>query len=361
MARLVVLLSGIVYLRLQPSSADPNSIFHYEQPPCRMDEVQGEVLGASGYTCSPRCEEGTYNCPGNAPTGTSAQPQCMLQDVNRGAFCGLLCQVDAQCPPSAQCVQLKQAQIGLCLYPLSFVDWVRQASTVKMAVGWPKRPGQGQVAAAQVSKTYAALQNLKTKYSISDGDVDMVTLKELLSSVSKNEVPPSSNLPPLPPVVLTENRGQASPPVVRSGDSNGAEAVWGRDLSRYERELGHGVGGLAEEMQYDLYRAEHITNQYAATELLRAVIFWGLVYLGVGCFIKYQLHGAQGINMIPHISFWLEYPNLVSDGVKFSRLLVENWLGLTPSSSREPDLLGGLDGGIHSYGRTSGAGAFEAI
>merc|ERR1740138_1674886 len=98
---------------------------HYEQPPCQHDEVQGEVQGASGYVCAPRCEESTYNCPMDMPSGAAAQPQCMLQDVDRGAFCGLLCQVDAQCPSGSRCRFLKQAEVGLCLYPISFSDWAR--------------------------------------------------------------------------------------------------------------------------------------------------------------------------------------------------------------------------------------------
>ena len=71
---------------------------------------------------------------------------------------------------------------GLCMYAASFTDWARAASTRKLAVGWPNKGGQlagalsrrkevSTEASVQVAKTFQALQNLKSKYSIDDGDV----------------------------------------------------------------------------------------------------------------------------------------------------------------------------------------------
>merc|ERR1719265_2755532 len=93
---------------------------HYEKPPCGHDEVQGEVQGVPGYICAPRCDKGSYDCVSDAPDGTTATPQCMLKDVDAGAFCGLLCQSDTQCPSGAQCKQIKQPEVGLCVFPVSF-------------------------------------------------------------------------------------------------------------------------------------------------------------------------------------------------------------------------------------------------
>merc|ERR1719408_811361 len=159
------------------------ALTHYEKPPCGHDEVQGEVQGETGYICAPRCADSSYNCAIDLPDGATAQPQCMLQDVDKGAFCGLLCQVDVQCPSGATCRQIKQAEVGLCMYPVSFADWSRQAASRKLMIGWPAKAGQSP-ASFKIAKAYAALQSLKRKYGIEDGDADVLVVKELLSSLS---------------------------------------------------------------------------------------------------------------------------------------------------------------------------------
>merc|ERR1712050_502762 len=80
-------------------------------------------------------------------------------------------------------------QVGLCLFPVSFADWAKQAATKKLAIGWPSQAGGKAPASFQVAKTYASLQNLKQRYSIDDGDADMLTLKELLASLAVSTSP----------------------------------------------------------------------------------------------------------------------------------------------------------------------------
>jgi len=367
-----------------------SSAAHYEQPPCQHDEVQGEVLGASGYTCSPRCDA-SYNCQMDMPPGSSATPQCMLQDVDQGAFCGLVCQVDAQCPSGASCKQMSQMGIGLCLYGASFADWARSVTTRKLAVGWPSHGGT--LETAQIAKTMSALQNLKSKYSIQDGDVDMLTLKELLNAVSPgghagstqsgssmfgsmfgfggSPAPPPAPLssspisssmsmfgfgaPPAPPPPLTVMQAGGASNQMRS-DS------WSTDLKRLENEVGQGLPGVQREWQRDAYLAEHFNEYGAAYSLLRVVFIFGCIYLVVGSFIKYQMSGSTGIDVIPHIGFWTEYPKLVMDGVAYSKILIDGAMGKS-SSSRFDGLNGGLDGDIRgvTLGRGGGAGAFEAL
>eukprot|EP00931_Biecheleriopsis_adriatica_P069152 TRINITY_DN43025_c0_g1_i1.p1 TRINITY_DN43025_c0_g1~~TRINITY_DN43025_c0_g1_i1.p1 ORF type:complete len:382 (+),score=65.68 TRINITY_DN43025_c0_g1_i1:49-1146(+) len=347
------------------------AVTHYEQPPCQHDEVQGEVLGASGYTCSPRCEDNTFNCPSDMPGGASAQPQCMLQDVDKGAFCGLLCQMDAQCPTGSQCKQMSQMGVGLCLYGASFADWARAATTRKLALGWPNKGGA--VANFQVAKTYTALQTLKSKYHIDDGDVDMLTLKELLNSIAPNAAPS----PPAPSTAGSGSSGlgfssffggsSAStpappPPPVSHGAS--VFAPWENDLGRLGREVGQGLPGIQSEISQEIYNAEHFFEYGKAYSLFRVVVIFAIIYLAFGSFIKYQ-SGASGINMIPHIGFWMDYPGLVKDGITYSKMLLDGAMG-KGSKSRDFDdlnLSGGLDGSIRgvSLGRGGGAGAFEAL
>jgi len=344
------------------------AVSHYEQPPCQHDEVQGEVLGISGYTCSPRCDASSFNCATDVPSGASAQPQCMLQDVDKGAFCGLLCQVDAQCPSGAQCKQMSQMGIGLCMYAASFTDWARSVTTRKLAVGWPNKGGH--LASFQVAKTFQALQNLKTKYSIDDGDVDMLTLKELLNVLSPSS---GSSLPTLgaiaTPNTMSGAQLQSAPSSSQankgwslSGQVRGDVGIWENDLNRLGNELSQGLPGIESELSRDVYYAEHLGQFGSAQSLLRVVIIFAVIYLAVGSFIKYQMMGSSGINVIPHIGFWLDYPQLVMDGVAYSKMLIDGASG-KPARQDFDELTGGLDGSIRgvSLGRGGGAGAFEAL
>jgi hypothetical protein len=321
--------------------------FHYEQPPCKPDEVQAEVLGGSGYTCSPKCDETSYSCPVDVPLGVTAQSQCILQALDKISYCGLTCQVDSQCPTNAKCTQMGQVGIGLCMFAASFSDWARSVTTKKLAIGWPQKGGS--IASLQVTKTLTAIQNLKVKYRIDDADADLASLKELVNSVSS----------PSPPAAVS-----AIPVVGGAGPSPRSDLnIWESDLSRLGNEASHGLSGLESEFNRDLYLAEHLDQRYAASDLFRTVVIFFVIYLAAGSFVKYQTTGASGINMIPHIGFWSEYPALVVDGITYSKMLIDGALGKSPRPYDSLDLSGGLDGHIRgvSIGRAGGAGAFEAL
>jgi len=319
---------------------------HYDKMPCQPDEVQGEVQGGQGYLCAPKCETGTYNCPADLPAGSNAQAQCMLQDIEHRAFCGLLCQVDAQCPSGARCQQLKQVDVGLCLFSISFTDWARQGTSTKLAIGWPSQAAGRAPANFQVSKTYVALQNLKQKYSIDDGDADMLTLKELLASLS---VPPPSSQGSQGATAVAAQR-QASP----VGDAGSMLAPWQHDVGQFEKYVSRGLPGIEDEIHDTVWNVEHIANRGVATMMLRCTLLWCMLYIGVGSFIKYQTTGARGIEMLPHIGFWMDYPQLVSDGILYAKILIGGAVGspVTGTKSESSDLRGGI---------RSGAGSFEAL
>eukprot|EP00933_Yihiella_yeosuensis_P051970 TRINITY_DN49948_c0_g1_i1.p1 TRINITY_DN49948_c0_g1~~TRINITY_DN49948_c0_g1_i1.p1 ORF type:complete len:391 (+),score=76.21 TRINITY_DN49948_c0_g1_i1:44-1216(+) len=361
---------------------------HYENPPCQHDEVQGEVLGASGYTCSPRCDENSFNCAMDVPLGTTAQPLCMLKDVDQRAFCALVCQVDAQCPSGAKCAQLTQAGAGICTYAASFTDWARSVTTRKLTVGWPSKKSEASV---EARKTFDALSSLKSKYSIDDGDVDMIVLKDLVSQMGAGAgasqvfqqrldmFPGFGGNPPRQPAMPSSAgsygapsmASQAHPSYGGSGPATATKvggsvrsdtSIWEGDLARLGREASQGFGGLENELNRDLYLAEHLNRQWAASDLFRTVVIFIAIYLIAGSFVKYQMTGASGINMIPHIGFWSEYPSLVADGVTYSKMILGGGAS-SYSSSPAPDLdlTGGLDGSLRGSSSRGGAGAFEAL
>merc|ERR1711981_414193 len=95
-----------------PSPPAPGNS-HYEHLPCRSDEVDVQVQGVAGSTCTPKCSGNT--CPTDVPAGTRAKPQCVLQDSSTGdKYCALTCFLGG-CPTGASCEHI--GLTGICMYP----------------------------------------------------------------------------------------------------------------------------------------------------------------------------------------------------------------------------------------------------
>jgi KDEL-tailed cysteine endopeptidase len=91
------------------------STTHYEKPPCQSDEMAAQIQGASGDVCAPHCDNSP--CPTDVPPGTTAKPQCALQDQSSGSkYCALTCFLGG-CPTGATCQHIGLA--GICMYPQS--------------------------------------------------------------------------------------------------------------------------------------------------------------------------------------------------------------------------------------------------
>merc|ERR1712186_128786 len=100
-----------------PSPPSPSGSTHYEKPPCRSDEVDVSIQGFDGETCTPKCTSNA--CPTDVPEGTTATPQCVLQDSSSGdKYCALTCLIGG-CPTGAKCEHI--GLTGICMYPSSDV------------------------------------------------------------------------------------------------------------------------------------------------------------------------------------------------------------------------------------------------
>jgi len=98
-----------------PSPPSPGTT-HYEKPPCQSDEVAVQIQGADGSVCAAHCDSAP--CPTDVPPGTTAKPNCALQDSSTGAkYCALTCFLGG-CPVDANCKMIGGIQ-GICLYPAS--------------------------------------------------------------------------------------------------------------------------------------------------------------------------------------------------------------------------------------------------
>lgn len=278
-----------------------------------VSEAIGEVQGETGSVCAPRCSEGSLECPANVPAGTTAQPQCMLQDVNQVAYCGLLCSLDAQCPSGASCKKVGAAslEVSLCIHPLSFNEWAGKAGArTKLMVGFAAGANAGGKAGQhgfRIAKAFAALQSLKRRYGVAEGDADVLTVKELLQAMSIKG--------PAGGASATSSLQGLRGSVVGGDMSMGA---FTHDVDRFTGYVQKGLPGLEQELHDTMWNLEHLGKRGVCSELLRSLILIGLVYVGIGSFYKYQTMGSRGPEMIPHIGFWMEYPTLVMDGVHYA-------------------------------------------
>eukprot|EP00932_Pfiesteria_piscicida_P021553 SRR837773.8336.p1 GENE.SRR837773.8336~~SRR837773.8336.p1 ORF type:complete len:203 (-),score=60.11 SRR837773.8336:84-659(-) len=166
--------------------------------------------------------------------------------------------------------------VGMCLYPVSFADWAR-GGTQKLAVGWPSRPSQKGPADFQVAKTFAALQNIKSRYAIDDGDADMLTLKELLNSMSTK--PAGAQAPALGQ--LGQLGQAAAAPVVSAIPQSPGGAPLPHDVQRFEGYVSQGLPGFERELHDTVWNVEHFDHRFAATHLFTGVM-WGHRHLPWG-------------------------------------------------------------------------------
>lgn len=291
---------------------------HY-QGTCASDEVAGEIQGEDGVVCAPRCSA-SLECPAEL-AAVSAQPQCMLQNVDQAFYCGLLCQADAQCPSGASCRKVGTQAVGLCIHPLSFSDWAQLNSRMKLSIGFPSASGSASKG-FQIAKAYSALQSLKRRYAISDGDADVVTVKEMLAAASS---PNALNDHQRLSLSKFENLFRKSAAGTSSQTGLGGEVS--SDLKYFGNNVMSGLPGLKREAESVVWNVEHIDHYGAATGLLRGIIEVGVVYLICGAIYNYQAKGARGIQLIPHVGFWMDYPALVMDGVQYAMQLVSQHTG----------------------------------
>lgn len=60
-------------------------------------------------------------------------------------------------------------------------------------------------------------------------------------------------------------------------------------------------------------------EHHYSTGTVLIIIFFTILfaYLGMGIAVNYFLIGARGIELIPHISFWKDFPSLVRVIIQF--------------------------------------------
>merc|ERR1712087_342289 len=139
---------------------------------------------------------------------------------------------------------------------------------------------------------------------------------------------------------------QTTPAASNAQQDSSVLGPWKKDISYALGNLESGVPGLQREIHDTVWNVEHIDKPGVASMLLRSALMVAMLYVGIGSAIKYQSMGARGIDMIPHLGFWLEYPSLVVDGIAYAQFVIMDMLGQQPSRSISGGLSGGISGSI---------------
>lgn len=91
----------------------------------------------------------------------------------------------------------------------------------------------------------------------------------------------------------------------------------------------HPIETAEQELAGGWWDLRHPTAPDSAWILLRGIFVLACLYVCVGMWVMRAHFNASGLESVPHLSFWMSYPGLVSDGVYF----VLSKMGLAGSSS----------------------------
>lgn len=134
----------------------------------------------------------------------------------------------------------------------------------------------------------------------------------------------------------------------------------GNIVHEFEHDLGYLEKGLADgnlvskEIHDTVWNVEHL-NRGGAYNLLHGIFMVFLAYLLIGVCLKYNTQpDARGINLIPHIEFWQEYPANLAEGAGITKDFI---MGKLNEKSRGS---GGMPSGIAGI-TSSGAGVMGSI
>eukprot|EP00397_Hematodinium_sp_SG-2012_P036710 GEMP01039662.1.p1 GENE.GEMP01039662.1~~GEMP01039662.1.p1 ORF type:complete len:332 (+),score=45.60 GEMP01039662.1:75-1070(+) len=293
---------------------------------CPPDATRGELPGVVGWVCAPPCNPDN-SCPSNNDVGITATPHCFLQEETHAGtpkfFCGLSCQADHECP-SKSCAHVSADTTSLpgdhrvCVHPMSFADWQQNpqdSPPVRFIISAPPIAGNYDF----LGKAMAALTAMRMKYGIPESDPDYLVVHAALSTP---EMRSSGNTP-------IHNEPHAR--------DNSLLGSLGGDFRYGEKRFSEGLGGVRRVYGDAMKDITHIGKHNAATDLLHGLVWLFVLYLAIGCLLKYNVQGARGIEMVPHIEFWRESPALVADGVKYLKIIVSQ------ASAKGPTLYSSVD------------------
>jgi len=226
---------------------------------------------------------------------------------------------------------LPGASVQICTATASPEEWARSVTpALKLTFGLPPQAARN----AAEYKAKDALQALKQRYNIPDTDGDFSVVQQGINNIVGGAVMVDlvKNFSTLFNFFSIPTRGRDL-----------SMASWNSDFIYAKQRLMQGPAGLERGVKDTLYELEHFEDYGSATTLLRSVIEVGVIYLVVGSIYKSQFLGVSGVEAIPHIGFWRQYPDLVKDGFCYAQQLVSSSVDTSRSShstsaSRPPSI-----------------------
>ena len=271
----------------------------------RMELAQ---LGTgSGLSCAVPC-----SVVNGVMCGFQSGWSCLLQDSSpsKAPYCAQTCQSNSECASGSTCnlggKPLTMASVGICMTsPDPSVTAIQKA--VIMAVTDQQRYSPITTASGMQPNTQFEFltKNLADQLNQLSNENNLATNPTMMAL--------RVNLAAL--IKLHPEGANANPNAIILGNDVQSYVEYAVDTSLHN--ILHPVSSLTEGTRGAIWDLRHPFAYRTLFNWLRGLLVFFILYSLVGCYYKANFEGATGLDRIPHLAFWLDYPQLVMDGVNF--------------------------------------------
>ena len=233
---------------------------------------------------------------------------CILQyqSPSKTPYCAQSCSSDSDCYGGNTCnmgaKSLTMNSHGICM---SANDAVGMTKAVIMSVAEqqkfaPMKTASGMTPKTQfafLTKNLADLMNQVSNQHSLASDPAMMELRVTLAALIKLHPEARSNS-------------------IQLDDDIQSYVEYGIDESLHA--ILHPLSSIREGSRGAMWDLKHPLRSRTMFNWLRGLLIFGLLYTLAGCYYNAAYLNMNGLDRIPHVSFWLDYPFLVLDGFNFA-------------------------------------------
>jgi Autophagy-related protein 27 len=272
--------------------------------------MQVNQLGTgSGLACAVPC-----SVVNGVMCGFTSGWNCLLQDTSpaKAPFCAQTCSSNSDCASGSSCnlgaKPLTMASLGICMTsPDPTVTAVQTANVMPVVDQQRFSPiitASGMQPNTQfefLTKNLADLLNQLSNENNLGSNPTMMALRVSLAALIK--LHPEAKAKENPNAILLDNDVQSY-------------VEYAVDTSLHN--ILHPIYSIREGGRGAIWDLQHPFSYRSCFIWLRGLLILFVIYSLVGCWYKATYEKAEGINRLPHLAFWLDFPQLVIDGVNFT-------------------------------------------
>jgi len=272
----------------------------------RMEVAQLGV--GSGLVCAVPC-----SVSNGVMCGFASGWNCLLQDSSpaKSPFCAQTCNSNSDCSGGScnlGAKPLTMASLGLCMTaPDPTVTAVQKGNVMPVADQQrfsPITTASGMKPNTQfefLTKNLADLINQVSAENNLGSSPSMMALRVSLAALIK---------------LHPEAKALENPNAIYLDNDMQSYVEYAVDTSLHN--ILHPVSSLSQGTYGAIWDLRHPFAYRTMFNWLRGLFIFFCIYAAVGCWYKITYENATGLDRMPNLSFWLDYPQLVLDGVNFS-------------------------------------------